>query len=262
MIGEGAGDYQRLVRRAVGRGTPEDFYALGCLLTTMRLWGAAAGCFARVVAAEPENAKAWTNYGWCTHLIGDSQAAWGYLNRAIEINPKEGMPHALICQAEAALGDLPQAVASGRRGVELDPEPVNRLGFALALMNAGEWEEGWREYESRFEYRIPELLTRPYKLWRGETVKTLYIECEQGYGDSIFAARWFPVCFERSERTIVFCQKELYTLFNENFGADSVTILPLPRPLPDGVDAWCPSMSIPAALGVAEVGSWEGYLNA
>src|SRR5690242_7603838 len=122
-------------------------------------------------------------------------------------------------------------------------------------MKAGEWEEGWREYEHRIAYKMPELLTRPFRLWRGERVGHLYIEAEQGCGDSIFALRWVGLAAERAERVSLFVQRELYGLFVEAGSLPgNVTVYPLPRVLPSEVDAWVPMLSLPAALGLGGPG--------
>lgn len=241
--------YQQAVSLAAQRGAAGDWFTLGCVLVDMRRWGSASGCFARVVAAEPGDARAWTNWGWCAHLLGDSGLAMERLRRAIELAPGEGHPRALLCQVLTALGE--DGVEAGRRGVELDGQPVNHVGFALGLMAAGQWEEGWRENEWRFQYKIPEFLTRPWRLWRGERVRHLYLEVEQGFGDTLFALRWVRLAAERVNRVSLYVQKEVYGLvmaMDVEWLPGNVFVYPLPRLLPGEVDAWCPLMSLPAAL--------------
>ncbi len=252
-------EYGALVGAVSGRGVAADFYALGCALYERRLWGAASGCFARAVAGLPEDARAWSNWGWCSHLAGESGLGAERLRRAVELDGGAGVPLALLCQVLTTLGELGEAVEVGRRAVELEPGvAVNHVGYAIGLLTAGEWDRGWREYEWRFEYKIPEFLSRPYRLWRGERVGHLYIEAEQGLGDTIFGLRWLGVAAEWADRVTFFVQKELYGLFEV---PGNVSVYPMPRPLPvvDEVDAWCPVLSLPVALG--GLGGLEGVVS-
>ncbi len=253
-------DSQHLVASAEGRGLPEDWWGLGCALFERGFWGSAAGCFAKVVEAEPENARAWCNWGWCAHQLGDDIAACDRLLWAAKREPRDGGTFMLLAQVELTLGDVDLAVEAARRSVEFEPRAAaNHVGYALALMNAGEWEKGWKEYEWRFEYKMPELLTRPYRLWRGERVTHLYIEGEQGFGDSIFALRWVSPAAEKAERVSLFVQKELYALVVEGL-PENVRVYPMPRVLPVAVDAWVPMMSLPAALELGGPGVFKPYI--
>ncbi len=89
-------DYQTLVGQAAGRGLPDDWLALGGALMEGGFWGSAAGCFARVVAAEPENFVAWANWGWCGHQMGRNEVASDRLRRAVELAPGEGRTCGLL----------------------------------------------------------------------------------------------------------------------------------------------------------------------
>lgn len=258
MWGEGT-TYQGLVAAAAGRGLVSDWLDLGAGLVELRKWGAACGCFSRVVEADPGNHRAWMNWGWSAHLLGESEVAAERLGWAVELAPFEGMPRALLCQVLAVLGREDEACEMGRLGVEFEPSPpVNHVGYGLALLNARRWRKGWREFEWRFAYKMPEMLSRPHRWWRGERVGHLYLECEMGAGDSIFALRWVWAAAELADRVTLYAQKELYSLFAEGCGLPgNVTVYPMPRPLPVEVDAFCPLMSLPAALEVEDFG-WQG----
>jgi hypothetical protein len=170
------------------------------------------------------------------------------LLRAVDLAPNEAAPYALLSQVELGLGDVGSAIGSARRAVELDPQSaVNHMALALALMRGGQWEEGWREYEHRIFYKIPDFTTRPYRWWRGERVEHLYIEAEQGSGDAIFALRWVPYAAALAERVTLFVHQGLYSLVDAALQIPNVSVFPLPRPLPQA-DAWCPMLSLPAAL--------------
>jgi len=72
---------------------------------------------------------------------------------------------------------------------------------AMALLRSGQYEAGWREFESRLDGRDDHV---PY--WDGSQIpgKTLLIRGEQGLGDVIQFARYVPVVVERSKARVLF----------------------------------------------------------
>jgi hypothetical protein len=231
------------------RGAPEDWYGLGCWLQDHRLWVAATAAFAQCVERDPGNFRAMANLGWNAHLSGRSEIGEEWATRAIEAAPAEALPYALRCQIRMALGQDDDAILDGMAGVEFDGSgALNRLSRAFALLNAGQYREGWIDFEARFPYKLPDFMMRPHRLWRGERVAHLLIEAEQGAGDAIFALRWLPQAAALADMVSLYVHTELYALFAEMGNLDpKVRIYPMPRPLAAG-DAWCPMMSLPAAI--------------
>lgn len=254
--------YHALLQAVSMRPDGDNFYRLGCLCHDRKYWLAGAAAFARTVEEQPENHRALTNWGWNLHLSSRSEEALALLNRAIELEEGDATPYALRGQVRMILGDDAAAIEDGRRAVALGPDaPLNHLALAFALINAGEYREGWKENEFRFSYTLPEFLTRPYRFWRGEWCEELYIEAEQGSGDAIFGLRWVPEAASRVGHVTLFCHKELYGLFVE-WGRlpANVTVYPLPRVLPSA-DAFCPIMSLPAALEIDRVEALGAYIG-
>src|SRR5262249_5104858 len=223
--------YQARLTAALYQGSAEDWYALGTTLHDLKKWGAAAACFSRALEKDPTHYRARTNRAWNWHLFGRTWEAAREL-REVCVEIKEGTPHALLSQVLGTIGRVPvnsfstlptpptawrdEAIEHGRLGVEYEPHvPLNHLSLAFALMAAGQWKEGLQEYESRFAYKIPEFLTRPYRLWRGERVDSLYIECEQGGGDTIMGLRWLPLAAARAEKVTLYIHQHLYALLDQ-----------------------------------------------
>lgn len=246
--------YQQLLSAAVSRGSAQDWYTLGCFLHDQRKWGAAAGCFARAAELDSGDYKARCNLGWNQHLAGRSDEGLSAVAAAVSAAPHEATPWALYSQIACALGLSASAIRAGREAVGVGgDDPINRMAHSFALMSGGKWAEGWREYEARFSYKLPEFLTRPYPLWRGEGVEHLFLEAEQGLGDAIMGLRWVAPALERVGRITLLVHKEVYSLAQHLRGVDCgrVRVLPLPQPLPIA-DAWCPLLSLPIALDEAE----------
>lgn len=246
--------YQALVSDAVNRGGADDWFRLGHMCHENHWFAAAAGHFARSVQKNPDNLYAVANWGWNLHLSGHPEDAREKLSAAIGGGLSEGRVHALYSQVLRSLGDDDAAVRQGREAIRVDPQlPLAHVAASFALMTAGEWLEGLTEYEHRFFEEIPEFRTRPFQLWRGEMVGHLYIEAEQGLGDTIMALRWLQEACSRAERVTFYVQTPLYSLVRRAFDLpENCTVYPLPRPLPGEVDAWSPTMSLPVALEMRE----------
>lgn len=241
--------YQELVRAVtVSPGDAGSWFRLGCALHPIKRWGVSAGCFARADALSPGNVPTLASWGWNLHLVGRDEEALGLLGRAVELGPSEGKVRMQLSQVLLTLGQRERGLEEALRGVQLQPEEsVNQVALAFALFENGRWLEGWEAYRGRFDYKLPEFRTRPYPLWRGERVNRLFVEAEQGNGDSIFGARWLAAAKERASQVVFFCHKELLALFREGLDID-IEMVPLPAPLPMA-DAYCPLLSLPAALG-------------
>ena len=98
-----------------------------------------------------------------------------------------------ICAAEAL--DLREAIRCYDRALEIDPRAgVVRWNRAIAFLGLGDYEEGWNEYEARWQLVQMALDRRlvDRQEWSGEPLgaKTVLVYTEQGLGDAIQFARF------------------------------------------------------------------------
>ena len=94
-------------------------------------------------------------------------------------------------------------------------------------------------------------------LWRGETVDTLLLWDEQGFGDAMQCLRWLPLVLPHCQRLSLLLRPSLICLvedwLNQHIAEHNVDIRPLEK---EGLSPWarrmphCPLMSIPVALGL------------
>ncbi|HVJ51885.1 MAG TPA: tetratricopeptide repeat protein [Aliidongia sp.] len=116
------------------------------------------------LALDPDYAEAELNLGLLLNDAGESAAAIELLRRALERYPARADFHA---------------------------------GLGLCLLSAGAWSEAWPEYEWRWAdpRMAPDQAAgeRPY--WRGEALagRTILLEAEQGFGDTLFFLRYVPM---------------------------------------------------------------------
>ncbi len=89
----------------------------------------------------------------------------------------------------------------------------------------GDFAEGWDEYEWRLrstERKGPRFPERP---WQGESLagKHIYVQAEQGFGDSIQFARYLPLLAARAGKVTLRVHQQLVTLLRESL--PGITVL-------------------------------------
>lgn len=149
-----------------------------------------------------------------------------------------------------------EALDAFDRALELDPDSGEiRFYRSLELLRAGNWSEGFAEYEARWrnphftsprgDWKVPE--------WDGtpDPQATLLLHTEQGYGDSIQFARFIAAARQRVGRVVLRCESPIASLLDTVEGVDQV--VEEGREIPR-IDCHLPLMSLPARLGIEDEG--------
>jgi ADP-heptose:LPS heptosyltransferase len=150
------------------------------------------------------------------------------------------------------VGDPVGAIPFLLRAMQLDPSMVTaHFNVSVAQLLAGDWANGFRNYESRFNYEhlagtLPNY-TQPR--WTGQDLKdkTILILGEQGHGDNIQFVRFLFPLHEAGARIVVQTNDNILpllqhsTIINELHTASST---------PEHFDYWIPIMSLAHVLGV------------
>lgn len=133
-----------------------------------------------------------------------------------------------------------------------------RWNFSHLLLLTGQYQEGLEQYEARWWARGFPSLRRDFQqaTWWGEKNKNLrlLIHAEQGFGDTIQAARYLHLAQERVGSLIIEIQKPLLNLFKDSshalqLNSEKVTWVEQGQTLPE-FDQHLPIMSLPKALGL------------
>lgn len=125
-----------------------------------------------------------------------------------------------------------------------------RRNQAFLLLGSGDFEAGWRAFESRLD--APGSEAREYDRlaprWTGDDVagKSLLVYCEQGYGDTFQFARYLKPLANRCRAVCVVARPALHGLLRSGFpDVELVGALGFRR----GFDAQLSLMSLPFAFG-------------
>ncbi|AHJ65364.1 Tetratricopeptide repeat family protein [Granulibacter bethesdensis CGDNIH4] len=151
-------------------------------------------------------------------LCGKLDEALVTARRAVELNPGDGEALHNLAIVEMDAGLNAEAQKSFRAALSIVPDMAGaHFGLSEALLQNGEFREGWEEYEWRF--RIPDAAPPiPYTdkpQWDGsqlEADETLLLVADQGFGDAIQFGRLIPRVLERCSKVSVGCSPELKPL--------------------------------------------------
>jgi hypothetical protein len=119
----------------------------------------------------------------------------------------------------------------------------------MALLLKGDFKNGWKEYEWRWEAKcfISKKFHFSKPFWDGGDItgRTILLHAEQGLGDTIQFVRYVSLVERMGAKVITACQKELKSLLVKSklFG----TVVSFQDPIPE-FDIHCPLMSLPFTL--------------
>lgn len=227
---------------------------LGLALRHQGRLGEAQTCFEEALGRDPAYQNARINLANTLRILGQHERALRELDAVLAVNPDA--PDALNNRG-AVLQDLGQAelaLASLSRAIAVSPSsPQVRWNLALTQLQLGDFHNGWKNFESRWEgcenlrggYRMP-----ADRAWGGEELsgRRLLVWAEQGFGDTLQFIRFAQDAALQGAAVAVLAQPELADLVATAPGVSSV--LALGETLPD-YDLHCPLMSLPYRLGVS-----------
>jgi tetratricopeptide (TPR) repeat protein len=236
----------------------------------------------RLLALNPHSFMAHNNRGLLLNKLGRRRDADASFARALELAPDN--PHVRFNQlmvrpdadlAEArdcclrALAERPnnpdvmtnlaivlqfagsydEARAQYERVLSIVPDHTGALfNLSLLLLLQGEYPRGWTAYESR--WRLLEMKKPPFAepQWQGEDLhgKTILLNAEQGFGDTIQALRYIPAVVARGARVVLRIDRPLVRLAASLPG--NLVITPT-KVRPPAFDVWCSLLSLPRILG-------------
>jgi Flp pilus assembly protein TadD len=260
----------------------------------------AVDLYKKAIAIDPDHAETYSNIGAGLRQLGMYREALDAYDRAISLNPKSEIAHSnrgVICNDLGMFGeahqayseaiklnadyiepyfnrgnlavlrrDLLQAVQDFDRVIALSPRHYQaRWNQALTLLLAGNLEEGWQAFESRWDipaFCSEEKFSQP--LWLGKEPllnKTIFLHSEQGMGDTLQFCRYASMAkMIGAKKVILGVERPLKLVMQTLEGVDEV--ISRGDPLPN-FDYHCPMMSLPLAFNttLATIPARESYLT-
>jgi len=274
-----------LIGRAIERNPSAAGYHnnLGNVLQQLRRFPEALLCYERALQLEPNYAEAYSNLGAALDDLGRTAEALDCFRQALELKPDHPDSYNNLGNSFRSLNLLEDAVACYKQAIQLrpgHPDAWNNLGGALAeqgyflnamqcydhvlsvhpanakahwnralvLLTAGNFEEGWQEYQWRWEARDVPRRQFLQPLWDGAALqrKTILLHAEQGLGDTIQFARYASLLARQGAAVVLECQPRLVPLLATLPGVQSVVAAGDPLPW---FDTHAPLLDVPRLVG-------------
>ncbi|HKF98699.1 MAG TPA: tetratricopeptide repeat-containing glycosyltransferase family protein, partial [Steroidobacteraceae bacterium] len=202
----------------------------------------------RVLQLDPQSAPAYLSRGAALQALQRPEEALASCERAIALQPDCAAAHLNRSGALRDLNRFEEALASIERAITLDPEAAPaRFNAGVMQLQLGRFDPGWSLYENRLSALATSAWSHPF--WRGrESIrdKSLFVHCEQGFGDTIQFCRYLTMAEAHGARVVLSVDDRLRRLLRSL----SPTIRFLgPGERPERFDFHCPLLSLPRAFG-------------
>jgi hypothetical protein len=248
---------------------PENWHAhhdLGIFLQKGGASEEAAEAFGKAVELNPREAFLLGSRGSALKSAGRLAEAAEAFIRGGEMDPSDARFQSGISAVRFAERNFPVAVQAARAAVNIKPHDVDSHAvLAFALLAAGDFDEGFREYEWR--WRDSEFTTKPRDfdrpLWDGSDPagRRILVHCEQGFGDTFQFLRYVPMIRARGAKVLLETNYKMAGLVRRMAG--DMTVIVSGTMLPD-FDLHVPMLSLPAIFrtSTSTVPSCVPYLTA
>ena len=195
---------------------------LGCVLNELAEWQAAVDSYNRGLCAAPRAAELHNNLARAQCDLGAVDEAEASYREALRIDPAyaEAMYNlANLCRDGGRFDEAIELYDAALR--QQGDMLLARRNRGLALLEMGNFADGWAEYECRWSERK---WTRPgdsldVPPWQGAPLggRTVLIHAEQGLGDEIMFASCYPQMIARAGCCVLTCDPRLVELYGRSF---------------------------------------------
>ncbi len=184
--------YQRAL--ALNSDEPETLNNLGTLRRGALAFVEAQRLFEKAIAVRPDFAEAHLNLGTAYQGQFRLDEALAQYRRALALGAKRDAVFYNIGLASEYKGEFGDAIDAYRQSLHGNPDYVeSRWNKAILHLLSGEYGEGWREYECRFDPRRKKQPRGPFPQvrWDGrrDLPGPLLVWAEQGLGDEVLYCR-------------------------------------------------------------------------
>ncbi|MCA9014364.1 MAG: tetratricopeptide repeat protein [Planctomycetaceae bacterium] len=218
--------YRELLEQA-----PADFnlsMKLAYVLVLQRQYDEAIRLYESMLETHPEHYQILVSLSYAHESRGNIEAAIQAAERAIQAAPVQPEGYNNLGNALKLKHDLTGACENFMRALSLRPQfPMAEFNLATTYMLAGDLAAGWQGYERRAEIGPAPRVVLTGPRWQGESLagKTIFLWCEQGFGDTLLFIR-FVIELKRqgAARVLLLCQTELAELLRSIPEIDQILV--------------------------------------
>lgn len=196
---------------------------------------------------QPEEPLLWNNRATTLLETARFEEAAASYRMALRLMPQLHDARIALTTCLQALGRVDEALAETEAVLVRAPDHAEaHWNRALLLLLTGDYAQGWREYEWRWQKRrfTSPLRSFPQPLWQGEALagRTILIHAEQGFGDTLQFCRYLPLLCDREATVLFECHPPLASLMATM--DQRVRVITMGSPLPP-FDCHLPLLSLP-----------------
>jgi len=226
------------------------YLRLGDAFHEMGRYADAVAVYEQALALKHASGALFHNRGNSLLEMGRWEEAIASYREALRLMPSFAEGYVTIATALQSLRKPYEAMASCYRALAIDADCAEaHWNLALALLQVGEFGQGWQEFEWRWKKRgfttKPRRFLQPH--WDGSPLadRTIFIHAEQGFGDTFQFARYLPLLAGQGGTVIVECPASQKTLLQGVPGVSAVVAAGETLP---AFDVHLPIMSLPRVL--------------
>ena len=210
----------------------EAYSNLGALYAKFKLFDKAIALYHKAIELKPAYAGAYTNMGNALNKISRHEEAVYFHKIAISLDKKAPNHFSNCASAYKNLGRFNLAKSYYLHAIQLNPNHTNaHFDLATLLLQTGEYEAGWREYEWRFSkeemrghlqtysniFKVPR-----YNAEKLPNKERVLVHSEQGFGDGFMVARYLFELKKRGATVLLYVREGTKKLFQELVCVDEV----------------------------------------
>ena len=217
---------------------------LGVALRENECWEEAEQHYQQALELDANCIGAYINWGLLLQEDEQLDEAIALYQKAIAIDPNYADAHHNLAVTFQRKGQTDRAIAHYQKAISIKPDFGDpHLGLSMSWLLVGDFQRGFAEYE----WRITDM-SQYQPFWDGSSLegKTILLQEEQGFGDTIHFIRYAPLVKALGGRVIVRCKPPLIRLFSTMDAIDE--IVPKDDPLPE-FDVQVPLLSLPRIFG-------------
>jgi len=211
--------------------------------------------YRRALELSPDHLGALINLGSLLVSEVRNTEAEAVFRRAVAAHPHDPEVWGSLGLALANLDRREEAEICYRRALDIAPDhPITRINLSFVALGKGDFAEGWRLFESRYDHGGAECLpplAPGVRRWTGEPLagRTLLVYGEQGFGDQLQFVRYAQMAKRAgAARVTVAVAPELVRLFRLAPDIDEIVAIQ-PETLQVPADYWARMMSLPGLFG-------------
>lgn len=221
----------------------------------------------RALTLRPDSVSALIDLGNVWQDRQDYDRAIGCYDRALAIQPANVTAHSNRATALQMTHRYDEAAAAYRRAAEIGPDQHEaKVCIALCHLHAGRWEEGWHDYEARWNVprwadTIPAFAAPRWDGTSDLTGKRVMVISELGLGDTLQFCRFVHCLADRGATAILGVAPPLKRLMAT---VDGVAEVAVAGEKPPPYDCYVPLLSLIHTFGLG-IGALDGtvpYLRA